>query len=89
MNTNQTKGTGLVINFSPAVVIIQTGGIQIRTTQVVVVKTIDDPVNKTVTAVLKGGKTYILWSGQDYDSIGQWTDTEVTQQITNFIKAGK
>ena len=54
----------------------------------------DDPINKVVTAKLNmiadDGQMYdypsiTLWSGVDYDAIGQWQDTDVQKRLTEIF----
>jgi hypothetical protein len=43
---------------------------------------IDSRINKTVTAMLNNRPfQVILWSGDEYDNIGQWTDVDVQVRI--------
>ena len=91
-NTFRSTGTtnqGLVITFNPPAVVKTMGGINISTTKVRVLKTIDDVVNKIVEAYTDQAKGYILWSGATYDSIGQWTDTDVEARVRQIILSGK
>ena len=47
-----------------------------------IVRMVDSPVQKVVKAVLQElDKPVILWSGADYDSIGQWTDSDVQSRL--------
>ena len=54
----------------------------------------DDPINKIVTAKLNmiadDGQHYdyplvTLWSGIDYDAIGQWQDPDVQKKLTEIF----
>lgn len=46
---------------------------------------IDDPSNKIVRAILdiNGGNSYKLdlWTGDDYDNIGDWTQSKAEEKI--------
>ena len=48
----------------------------------------DNPIAKKVIIKIRaignfkfGSKYIILWEGEDYDAIGQWTDTDVVDRI--------
>lgn len=51
----------------------------------------DNPVQKTVVArvvVGPGGINFFtVWSGDSYDAIGQWTDTELVAAVTPLVEA--
>lgn len=43
---------------------------------------IDNPVKKTVTVMCRNHPTRIvLWKDAEYDTIGQWTDTDVVNRV--------
>jgi hypothetical protein len=89
MATNpETKNPGLVITFNPPVVYRSIGGINITTNQITIVKEVDNPVEKTVKVHTDKGIIYTLWSGSTYDSIGQWTDTQVTDRLRQILTSG-
>lgn len=46
---------------------------------------IDNPINKTVKAYLAEGASLELWSGDGYDSIGQWTDSDVEKRLKEIF----
>ena len=50
----------------------------------------DDPNGKTVNALVQVGPEgsnnwFYVWSGDTYDAIGNWTDTELAEEIKNQI----
>jgi hypothetical protein len=46
----------------------------------------DNSNNKTVSAIFKGlHKPLILWQGQDYDSIGNWTEAQADAKILELL----
>jgi hypothetical protein len=45
----------------------------------------DNNKNKTITAFTLELGMIILWSGKDYDNIGQWTDTDVENRINELL----
>lgn len=49
--------------------------------QVTIIELIDNPTKKTVTAKTNEVGIITLWSGADYDAIGQWTDADVEARI--------
>ena len=50
-------------------------------TKLEIIEVIDSPKNKTVMAKTNEFGTVSLWRGNDYDTIGQWTDTDVINKI--------
>lgn len=77
--------SGLTITFEPAIVIKTIGGINITTKKVVVTEMIDNPSDKTVTVITNNNTSYLLWKGPAYDTIGQWTNTDVTNRLRELI----
>ena len=45
---------------------------------------IDDSDAKTVTAVTEQLGNVVLWSGDAYDAIGQWTDADVKKRLNEI-----
>jgi len=50
-------------------------------TTITVMEMSDNPKRKTVTAQTMELGTIQLWKDAEYDAIGQWTDTDVTNRI--------
>ena len=50
-------------------------------TKVEITELIDNPKKKNVIAKTNEFGIVILWEGEDYDTIGQWTDTDVINKI--------
>lgn len=46
----------------------------------------DSADRKTVTATTSEVGRIVLWKGDAYDAIGQWTDTDVTNRIKELYK---
>jgi hypothetical protein len=47
----------------------------------------DNPINKLVSAHTKEIGTIVLWSGEDYDKIGQWTDNDVKERLLSLYSS--
>ena len=77
----ETRPTGQVITFSPAIVVKTVGGAQVRTMTMTINSTEDDAVNRTVKAYTAEAGVIVLWSGDAYDAIGQWTDADVKARL--------
>ena len=45
----------------------------------------DNPSRKEVRVFTKEMGVIVLWTGNDYDAIGQWTDTDVELRIKEII----
>lgn len=74
------KVSGLTITFNPPV------HINNRTIDEVVITTLlDDPGRKRVIAFCYNYRVTTLWEGAEYDSIGQWTDTDAINRLTEII----
>jgi hypothetical protein len=50
-------------------------------TKVEITEVVDNSKNKIVTAKTMEFGNVVLWKGAEYDSIGQWTDTDVINKI--------
>ena len=46
-----------------------------------ILQMIDNPVNKVVAVQTREIGRVVLWSGNQYDSIGQWTDSDVEARL--------
>jgi hypothetical protein len=45
----------------------------------------DNYTMKRITAITKEAGSILLWSGSEYDAIGQWTDTDVVNRINEIL----
>ena len=45
----------------------------------------DNYLMRRVTALTKEAGSLTLWSESDYDAVGQWTDTDVQNRITELL----
>jgi hypothetical protein len=52
--------------------------------KVEIIQIIDVPKNKIVSASTAEFGTVILWKNEEYDAIGQWTDTDVINKIKSL-----
>lgn len=72
----------------PKPVIIQQ---QITADSYVITDVTDNPMEKKVVArvvVEKNGINFFtVWSGESYDAIGQWTDTDLVEALTPIVEA--
>jgi hypothetical protein len=53
-------------------------------TKVEIIEVIDHSKSKIVSAKTNEFGTVILWKGAEYDTIGQWTDTDVINKIKSI-----
>jgi hypothetical protein len=53
-------------------------------TKVEITEVVDNSKNKIVTAKTMEFGNVVLWKGAEYDSIGQWTDTDVINKIKSL-----
>lgn len=68
------------INFNPTDVVVVTE--QTKTlSQITILQMVDMPSSKEVRVMTRELGPITLWSGAEYDAIGQWTDTDVENRI--------
>lgn len=53
-------------------------------TKVEIIEVTDNSISKIVSAKTNEFGTVILWKGEEYDAIGQWTDTDVINKIKSI-----
>jgi hypothetical protein len=53
-------------------------------TKVEITEVVDNSKNKTVTAKTSEFGSVVLWKDKEYDTIGQWTDTDVINKIKSL-----
>jgi hypothetical protein len=46
---------------------------------------LDDPLKRKVTIRTQEFGTVVLWEGDEYDEIGQWTDQDVIDRINEMF----
>lgn len=54
--------------------------------EVTIEEMVDNPSRKEVKAFTKELGVLVLWSGEAYDLIGQWTDADVIARINELLK---
>jgi hypothetical protein len=57
-----------------------------KITDITVLAITDSPSQKKVSCVTKELGAIVLWSDADYDTIGQWTDSDVEARIKKIYK---
>ena len=63
--------------------------VQVATTEVIVEQINDNYLEKKVVCVVKIGDKFVtlnLWENEEYDAIGQWTDTDVEARLTVLLE---
>mgnify|MGYP006276448627 CR=1 FL=1 len=76
------------ITFSEPIVKKVMGGVELKTTELEIKKVIDNPATKQVAALVEGNELYVLWSGEAYDNIGNWTNENVETRLREMIANG-
>ena len=56
-------------------------------TSVTVLKWVDNPNLKTVNAITKEAGVVKLWTGADYDAIGNWTEEQAESKLISILTA--
>ena len=79
----------MVLNFAKEKSITVRPAEVVTTKQLTVMRMIDLPLQKLVRVVVKELHTgpITLWSGSEYDKMGQWTDTDVQKRLTELYGA--
>jgi hypothetical protein len=55
--------------------------------EITVTEVVDYPERKSVKAFTLELGVFDLWEGAAYDAIGQWTDTDVINRITEIVNS--
>jgi hypothetical protein len=71
-----TNNTGIVVNFEGA------------RPNITIEAFTDNPINKSVMARTTNGN-YTIWTGEAYDSIGDWTSEQAIAKVKELTLAGK
>jgi hypothetical protein len=78
-----------VINFDEPVTESVIGGNTLKTKKILIAKIIDNPGSKTVAVMTHKNKLYVLWKGDAYDAIGNWTNEQVESRVRELVLAGQ
>lgn len=54
--------------------------------EIIIEEVVDNSETKTVTTYVLGLGQIILWSGDEYDAIGEWTDADVVNRVNELYK---
>ncbi len=85
INRNEIiTNSGLTVSFETEILLKEIPAVQIKTKSIEVLKIIDEFTNKKVVAFTKNAGIIILWEGDQYDEIGQWTDDDVKAKIASI-----
>jgi hypothetical protein len=83
----QAKGSagfsGLTINLPSEIVVKHIPAYTLKASKIEVSSVTDDSVTKKVIAITNLGKI-VLWEGDAYDAIGQWTDADVHNKLVEL-----
>lgn len=72
----------LTVNLPNKVTVKALGNRDVEIEKIQVFEMVDNPYKKSVIAICNNHPTRItLWEGNAYDTIGQWTDTDVINRI--------
>jgi len=78
---------GLTITLAEEVNALVVPAIYKNITEVIIDRMVDEPAQKRVVAFTANGLGAItLWEGAAYDTIGQWTDTDVANRIREIYQ---
>lgn len=54
--------------------------------EITIEEVVDNPSRKEVKAFTRELGQLILWQNEEYDAIGQWTDTDVLARVNELLK---
>ena len=66
--------------------IITVQEVKTKVSEITVLEMVDSPERKTVTLRTRELGSIVLWKGEDYDAIGQWTDADVEDKIRDLYE---
>lgn len=58
--------------------------LKVKLNEITVLELKDLPEQKKVEAITKEIGVIVLWEGEAYDAIGQWTDTDVINKLKSL-----
>ena len=77
---------GLIIDLGQELVLKEIPAQQIKASSIQITSMIDNPADKTITVKTNSVLgTVVLWQGEAYDAIGQWTDENVKLRLIELI----
>jgi len=79
---------GLLVNFESSITVKTVGGAEIKAKNIEIRKIIDNPMTKTIAAMTTNNRLFILWEGEAYDTIGNWTNEQVVDRVKELVLAG-
>lgn len=84
------KNDGLIIELGQEVILKEIPAQQIKATSIQITSMVDNPAEKTITIKTNSILgTVVLWEGEAYDAIGQWTDENVKTRLIEIINNKK
>jgi len=78
-----------VIEFETPITEMIIGGVPQRTKKISIAKIIDNPATKTVAVMTLKNRLFVLWKGDAYDTIGNWTNEQVEARVRELAIAGE
>jgi len=82
----QENQTPLVVTLSSPKVIKEIPAYQLSVSEIEIEYFVDSPSEKIVEAYTKQIGTIVLWEGDAYDAIGDWTNADVEAKIKDIYK---
>ena len=84
------KNDGLIIELGQEVILKEIPAQQIKATSIQITSMVDNPTEKTITIKTNSILgSVVLWEGEAYDAIGQWTDENVKTRLIEIINNKK
>jgi hypothetical protein len=77
----------MIIDFTTPTDIVVVTERKVTIEKLTINELVDLPTRKMVVAKTSEVGTIILWKDNDYDAIGQWTDTDVLNRVLELYNA--
>ena len=88
-NPNPTQNPGgIEVTFDNPVLTKKLGVHEIKRTTITIKRFVDNPSRKVVGLFTDDNKFYELWTGAEYDSIGDWTSEQAVNKLKELVLAG-
>lgn len=77
----------MIIKLPNTTKVVRQPEVSVNINELTLLSTNDNPINKLVSAHIKEIGTIVLWSGEDYNKIGQWTDNDVKERLLSLYSS--
>lgn len=75
------------INLSAPKKVVINPAVEKTVAKITIIQLVDQPILKKVMAVTREVGNIVLWEGDAYDEIGQWTDAQAAARLKEVLEA--